>query len=241
LTDRLFSGQRFLARCFIAALRRANAIVTQSVAQQRSLRQHLGLDSTVLYNSHPIPDFPPLAEKRSVLWIGRATSYKRPDVFLTLATRLPSHPFVMVATFDANHASVFDALRARSATLPNVTFLEGVPRAEVDRLFHQARVYVLSSEAEGFPNVLVEACRSATPVVSLRVDPDGLIRAHGAGIVADDDVEALTRGVESVLTDDGLFERLGKHAYTLAREQLNIDRTIDAYKKLFATKDGADG
>ena len=153
---------------------------------------------------------------------------------MDLAERLAVHPFVMVATFDENHPSVFDALRARSRHLANLTLIEGASRDEVEGLFRAARVYVLSSEAEGFPNVLVEAWKNCTPVASLRVDPDGLIRQHDAGFVADDDPEALTRGVTALLEDDDLFRRTADNGYAVARELLDIDRTIESYKAIFA-------
>jgi glycosyltransferase involved in cell wall biosynthesis len=233
LTDKIFGGQRLLARLFMVALRRADALVAQTHAQQRLLKASFGLESTVLYNSHPIPAAAPLEDKRTVLWVGRAAAYKRPQVFLDLASRLSSYPFVMVATFDANHPSVLDALRERSRQLPNVTFIEGAARAEVEALFRSARVYVLSSEAEGFPNVLVEAWKNRTPVASLRLDPDGLIRQHQAGFVADDDPDGLARGVEELLRDDTVFRHAAERGYTLARDLLDIDRTIERYKAIF--------
>ena len=234
LTGKIFGGQRLLARLFTIALRQADALFAQTRTQQQRLRTDFGLQSTVLYNSHPIPPAAPLEKKRTVLWVGRAASYKRPEVFLDLAERLAGHPFVMVATFDENHPSVFDALRARSRHLANLTLIEGASRDEVEGLFRAARVYVLSSEAEGFPNVLVEAWKNCTPVASLRVDPDGLIRQHDAGFVADDDPEALTRGVTALLEDDDLFRRTADNGYAVARELLDIDRTIESYKAIFA-------
>ncbi len=234
LTERLFGGQRLVARLFMIALRRADALVAQTGAQQQALRASFGLESTVIYNSHPIPAAAPLEGKRTALWVGRAASYKRPGLFLDLAERLADQEFVMVATFDENHPSVHGILRERSARLPNVTFIAGAPRAEIEALFRAARVFVLTSEAEGFPNVLVEAWKNRTPVASLRIDPDGLIGAHEAGFVAGDDPEALTRGVDAILRDDGLFGRMADNGYGLARELLDIDRTIVVYKALFA-------
>jgi glycosyltransferase involved in cell wall biosynthesis len=234
LTRRIFGGQRLLSRLFMIALRRADARFAQTRAQQRLLQTGFRLPSTVLYNSHSIPPPAPLGEKRTALWVGRAASYKRPEVFLNLADRLQAHPFVMVATFDENHPTVFEAVRERSRQLPNVTFIEGASREQVEALFRAARVYVLSSEAEGFPNVLVEAWKNRTPVASLRVDPDGLIVQHQGGLVASDDPDALARGVTALLEDDELFERAADNGYAAARQLLDIEKTIEEYKAIFA-------
>jgi glycosyltransferase involved in cell wall biosynthesis len=216
------------------ALRRADALFAQTRTQQALLQTGFGLRSTVLYNSHPIPPAPPLENKLTALWVGRAASYKRPEVFLDLAQRLTRHSFVMVATFDENHPGVFDLVRERSRHLPNLTLIEGASRADVESLFRAARVYVLSSEAEGFPNVLVEAWKNRTPVASLRVDPDGLITQHDAGFVANGDPEALTAAVTAFLEDDDRFRRAADNGYAAARELLDINKTIEQYKAIFA-------
>jgi hypothetical protein len=69
-----------------------------------------------------------------------------------------------------------------------------------------------------------------TPVASLRVDPDGLIRQRDAGFVADDDPEVLTRGGPP-FEDNDLFRRTADNGYAVARELLDIDRTIEATKQ----------
>jgi glycosyltransferase involved in cell wall biosynthesis len=239
LASRIFGGQRRLAGMFTMVLRRADALLTQTRAQALLLEAGFGLHSTVIYNSHEIPAPPDLAAKRTVLWVGRAASYKRPGVFTALARRFPGWPFVMIATKDDSQPAVFDAVRAESAEAPNLTLIGGATRREVDAHFVRARVFVLTSEAEGFPNVLVEAWKTGTAVATLRVDPDGLIREHDAGLVAGDDVDALARGLERLLTDDGEFERVALNGYRLARERLDVDRTVALYRPLLGGRDSA--
>jgi glycosyltransferase involved in cell wall biosynthesis len=111
----------------------------------------------------------------------------------------------------------------------------------VEHEFARARVLVTTSEVEGFPNVLIEAWKTATPVASLRIDPDGLIRQHGAGFVADDDEDALARGVERLLVDDDLFEQSAANAYALAKQVADIGCTIEQYKRILASSAGRRG
>jgi glycosyltransferase involved in cell wall biosynthesis len=242
LIEKIFGGQRLLARMFMQALERADVRVTQTYAQQQLLADGFRLSSVVLYNSHPIPPAAASAGKRTAVWVGRAAAYKRPEIFLELARRLPHHPFVMVATADTNFPDVFERLRSESVAIPNLTFVGGATRDEVEALVRAARVSVLTSKVEGFPNVVVEAWKNSTPVASLRVDPDGLIRQSGAGFVADDDVDALVDGVERLLRDDNCLADASAASYALARERLDIARTIETYKQLFLTAgDGGAG
>ena len=71
-----------------------------------------------------------------MLWVGRAASYKRPEVFLDLAGASAS-----ASVRDGRHfrrEPPFGRslrLRERSRHLPNVTLIEGASREEVEALF----------------------------------------------------------------------------------------------------------
>ena len=70
---------------------------------------------------------------------------------------------------------VLDELRAT----PNIEYLGQVAPERAQQLMADAALLLSTSDEEGFPNTFVQAWSSGTPVVSLKVDPDGVIQVSG--------------------------------------------------------------
>jgi glycosyltransferase involved in cell wall biosynthesis len=188
----IFPATPFLAGVFRWCLRHATAVISQTTAQREALERNFGVRSRVVPNAHFIPDRRPVAEeKTTVLWVARTHPVKRPHLFLELAQRLAQRQFVMVMAPARGCEELFARIEAEARSIPNLRFVPGVSQEEIVRYYEQARVFVLTSESEGFPNVLIEALKNGTPVVSLEVNPDGLLstaRAAMAGPAAGDEV-----------------------------------------------------
>ena len=75
-----------------------------------------------------------------------------------------------------------------------------------------ASIVVVPSRAEGYPLVVMEAMAAASPVVA--TDLPGIRKQVGTSglLIPPDDVEALLRGVQALVDDDGLRRRLGAAA-----------------------------
>ena len=76
--------------------------------------------------------------------------------------------------------------------------------SDVERWFHHALCFVLSSRYEGWPNVLMEAMAYGCPVVSFdcRYGPSEILEDGVSGLlVAANDIEGLQSAIARVLTD----------------------------------------
>ena len=125
---------------------------------------------------------------RSVIMVGTLSRYKGLDVLPGLIESLPDVPFEFVG-----RATDVDGRRMSMmlARLPNVTLHGPLPRAETVRRIACAKVLLNTSPREGFPNTFLEAWAAGTPVVSLHVDPGGILREHGLGVCCNGDLERL--------------------------------------------------
>ena len=181
-------------------LSQATAVVCQSHWQMHHLQVGWGRQGTLIRN--PIR----LAEWRSarvadqaaasyVLWIGRYDDFhKRPLLALEIARLCPQIPFRMI--INAGAAQIEQQVRhGRPA---NVSLVDYVPYDRMPEVFSQARVMLSTSAAahEGFPNVILQAAASGTPIVSLE-DFDDFITASGAGECSGGDLAAAARLVQA--------------------------------------------
>ena len=150
------------------------------------------------------PSEPPAWEgRRHTLWVGSCRSVKQPHLFLALAQMFPDEQFVMVMPpFLGQQDELHREILAEAANIPNLNVIgHQIPIQEVDELFLTAKLYVNTSQWEGFANTFLQAGAAGTPVVSLLVDPDGYIDAYGVGAVANGSLQSLAEGAGALLAD----------------------------------------
>ena len=153
-------------------LSRVDRIVAQNPFQIESCRTHHKRDAVLIPSCY----VPPSHAKRAgpdhdlVLWVGTIHGYKRPEIFLDIAERLPHRRFAMIGGPSIGgerlKAGYFEAIRDRAARLPNVEFTGFLPLAQVEPWFDRARLLVSTSVYEGMPNVFLQAWARAVPTVA---------------------------------------------------------------------------
>lgn len=157
-------------------LARADLVLAQTAYQQEALRRHFGRPSRIVPSLiEPAERCRALAERDiDVLWVGHVRAFKRPDLLLETARRLPQIRFHMVGGRMPGSEALFDSLRREAQALANVTFHGALPYLKTRALYERARLFVSTSEIEGFPNTYLQSWAHGTPVVAF-IDPDGLI------------------------------------------------------------------
>jgi glycosyltransferase involved in cell wall biosynthesis len=213
------------------AIRDADAIVTQTRAQQERLRADWGLESTVIMNSVELPPEATLGDGAgtTVLWLSTYKPEKRPEWFVRFAERYPDVRCRMVGVVPetAAGAGAFAAARARAERVPNLSVEAAVPRGRIDEVFAGVAVFAHSSPAEGFPNTLLESWARAVPTVSC-FDPDAIVERERLGAARTDqdrwEQELVRRVADPTLRrDEGHRARAwaaAHHAPEVVHEQL---------------------
>lgn len=213
---------------YVAALHRADLVYAQSDFQRSQLARHHGVASTVQRTVYPAA-VGARAAREQVLWVGRCLEWKRPMAFLDLAEGRPGTPFVMACPAYEGARDLFDRVVERAGRLPNVRFLDFMPFAGTDELFRTARVFVNSSTAEGFPNTFVQAACNGTPVLSLDVNPDGVLEESDFGACAAGDQLLFAKQLDGLLDDRQLWERQSANSYRYFRRKHDIEARMPAF------------
>lgn len=115
--------------------------------------------------------------------------------------------------------------------IQDVTFLGRVSDAELQRLYQEASLFVLTPQAdglhfEGFGLVYLEAGAYGLPVVATRTGgvPDAVRHGETGLLAAPDDVDGIAQSILRLLSDPGLSRSLGQANRRWA-ETLTWDRT----------------
>ena len=198
-------------------LKRANVIAVQGVKQQSLLRENYALESVPVNMAVEMPE-EELGDSRDidVLWVNNIRPLKQPELLIELATMVPNRQFVMIGGPCANGESYYDEVAKRARDVGNLDFLGFVPYSEVNSYFARAKVFINTSEVEGFPNSFLQAWIREVPTVSF-FDPDDIIKNHGLGAVPSEIIE-MAENIDQLLTNTERRESIGEKARAFATD-----------------------
>lgn len=221
----------FGGKAFAWSLKNAAQVVVQNETDAKKLKRSIGVDSIVIANAHYMPELTEHKEG-TILWVGRSDQLKRPELFIKLAQMYPEEKFIMICPRALKHTT-YDQLVDKAAQVGNLNFIKQVQFDKIENFYQQAKLFVCTSKAEGFPNTYVEACKCATPIFSLCVNPDNFLTTYQCGICANDSWNEFVRQFEALLISGKLTE-YGKNAREYAEQKHAIENIIEMYKELFS-------
>lgn len=216
-------------RLYEYGLHRASGVLVQSAKQQEMLHGNFGVDSILagMLVEQSGENLSFQDRDLDVLWVSNIRELKRPDVLLSLAEALPGLSFHMVGGLLATERDYFYAIKARAAQLPNVTFHGAVPYRDVSTLYRRARVFVNTSDVEGFPNTYLQAWAAGDPVVAF-FDPDDLIARSGLGSAVKSLAE-MAQAVQQFATNHAAWKAASARSRSFIERAYGEDLVLKPY------------
>jgi len=196
---------------YLLALRDADGVIAQTRLQQDRLYAELSVESTVVPNIVPVPERPATKTGSTVLWVGRAAPIKRPWIFIETARSIPEHRFVMV--MPKEDPLFWTSVVKEAESVPNLEIIPGLPYFDMDAQYRDAAVLLSTSLMEGFPNVFLQAAAQSTPIISLDVDPGGMLESRGCGYCAEGDIDRFRFLITQTLASRNTLRSMGEAAY----------------------------
>lgn len=161
-------------------LSRTDRIVLQHDGQLAELPRRWASKSYVVPNivSHRDPIVPRPQRSPTVCWIAALRVAKRPDRLVEIARLLPHVRFLACGSPSTYMTPLGYSERAIEAfrAVPNIEYLGQVAPARAMRILGESALLLSTSDEEGFPQTFLEAWSQGTPVVTLGIDPGGVIR-----------------------------------------------------------------
>ena len=223
---------------FAARASAAAAVVTVSKANASHIKETFGVSRERLhvipcgvdvehFSPNGGPPEPPL-----VLAVARLNPVKRLDILLDACGLLRDReiPFRCVIVGEGRCRPELER-QHRDLGLERIVSLQGAAEHEQVRAWwRRAAIGTLSSEREGMPVALMEAAACAVPVVAPAVGgvPELVEDGVTGFVVSPLDPPALAGGLERLLRDADLRERMGAAARVRALERFSVARQVDS-------------
>jgi len=222
-------------------LRHARTVTVLSERdRQFILRYHPKWKPAVVYN----PALPPqgerlerpefmAADKKYVIAVGRLVKQKGFDRLLKawrlVCGGLPDWRLAVIGA--GEDEAELKHLAGELGVLSSVQFVP--PVKGLQAVYQSADLYAMSSRAEGFPMVLLEAMAAGVPAVSFNcTGPDVIIRGGVDGfLVQQDDTDGLAAKLTELMQNGEMRVRFGRKAREVT-ERFSLEKYLTAYENL---------
>lgn len=163
---------------------------------------------------------PPDKREKLICAVGRLSEQKRFDIlidaFASISEKIPEHKMII---FGEGELRKELEEKISSLGLEKRIFLPGTDPQAV-KVVNRADVFVLSSDLEGMPNVLMEAMAMGVPSVSTRCDmgPEELIENGNNGILVDvGSTKQIAESILEIINNPELSDKLSSNARELLK------------------------
>ncbi len=206
-------------------LRKATTVLAQNQHHIDLLLKNENVTAYRLPNSFPLPiKIDSQKERKTILWVGRAVSWKRPNRFIELAKHFPAESFIMI--INEQDPTVLHEVEIAAQNLDNFILIKNVPFTKIDQYFMQAKLFVNTSDSEGFPNTFIQAAMYGCPILSYAVNPDNVLTTHAIGWVANKDDETFLKLAGTILSDTAQRDIFSINARRYVEMNHNISKNI---------------
>ena len=210
-------------------LYRADAVLSQHGAQKSALAKNYGVSSHVadMLVDPPARELSLHERDVQILWVNNFWELKRPDLAINLARSLPNYKIHIIGGKQQGFEALYEKSAQNASELKNVFFHGRIPYHDIGDFYDRARVFVNTSDIEGFPNSYLQSWRRGVPVVAF-FDPDGVIRREGLGYAVSD-MNEMKSAVEKLMSDDNEWLKVSTRCRTYMDRQHGDDVVLMTY------------
>ena len=222
-------------KLFEFGLARVDAVVVQNEQQRQCCLRYYGRQSSLIPSSYALPAGARAGGGDLVLWAATQHPKKRPAFFVELARRLPQYHFVMIGgpSKEPGGAACHAQVRQLAAGLNNLELIGFLPLAETETYFDRARLLVNTSDAEGMPNVFLQAWARGIPTLAF-IDVGA--RKNGQAVyTVVDDIEQAAREIERLFTDEQAWQQAGQRSQAYFTETFSDQAILAGFRSLLAS------
>jgi len=229
LREELESLPKTFGRLYEFSINRAHRVTVQSQEQHDLLLKNFGIEGFVVPNGIKVPPYvsPRTDSPYDFCWVASFKIQKRADRLIEIARLLPDRAFLVVGGPGPDQ-TYSKKLTDELATLPNVTFKGFVTPDKVGQCYEQSRIFLNTSDWEGFPNGFLYAWTRSIPACSLNIDPDGQVSGQELGIV-DKDPASLAREMDRLLNEPERYSAMARRCHNHVGKHHSLGSSVEIF------------
>lgn len=211
-------------------LKLSDIVVSQNEFQRSELKNRFNINSILIRNTFTIPLKEDIDRKPIyIIWIGTIYPIKQPSLFLKIPNHFPNYKFLMIG--GSVDLEFYEKIKNASKDIPNLEFKGFIPHNKIFDYYKKAILLINTSKTEGFPNIFLEAWSCSIPVISLNINPDGIISKYKLGFHSKT-FNKMLDDIKTLLEDKELLETMGKNGRKYVEENHEISKIADQYENL---------
>lgn len=161
------------------------------------------------------------SDRKKILCIARISKQKKVDLFCEIAKELPEFDFIWIG----NQHKI-------EKQQDNLFFLGNIPNAAA--FCREVDLFILPSNYEGLPMVIIEAMSCSLPIVASNVGGISEIVRNGEnGFTVENDPNLFAEKIRMILNDSNLYNNFAANSYQIFKNELTVKKMVDAYIKIY--------
>lgn len=212
------------------------SIVAVSEYDRRNLvAENIKNNVSTVYNGTLPPVVPaglsfgiPSKYKKTILCIARVSYPKNSVLFMEVARLLPEYAFVWIGNKEPVEGAPVNAF-----------FLGNITNAAI--YCSLADVFMLPSDYEGLPIVIIEAMSHGKPVVASNVGGISELVHNGVnGYALENKADVFADKIRYILEDSKVYESMSKASKAMYEKDFTVEKMAGEYKKVYNSVLGKD-
>ena len=159
-----------------------------------------------------------------ILTIARINKQKNPQLFIDVARLMPEYGFIWIGNLQ--EVTEFGELPSNCHFLGNLI--------NAGAYCSKAKIFMLPSNYEGLPMVIIEAMSMGKPIVSSNVGGvSEIVRNYINGYALENNAELFAERIRYILNDKERYERFCAASLNIYKSELTVDKMVNGYLKLY--------
>jgi len=200
--------------------RKSDMVLVQHAGQQTILNKK-GITSKIFLNLFAPEKIPSIHKQNNNVFVHVGELQKRKGFieFFEVVKKSPDHFFKVIGQPSGKSGFLyFEELKS----LENSTLSGRLSHSQTMQEIANSTALISTSPMEGFPNIFLESWACGVPVLSLYVDPGGIIEKNDLGVVAHGKMDILLNALDTINQNDEFKSR--SQAYVENNHVLNSKR-----------------